>query len=178
MLVVFVSIRIRIQLPICSRIVAVSVRLADATAHPENSLPGVHPRILAFVGGFGVGSRVGSKLHMVAISAAIELFRMAFVSDPFTFAYTNSWIYAVGTGVAAAQEIAGSKRAKPVGPSPFIAFGVVMPFCEAILCSTGFKALGGHAIFDTTIVVGTVLSAVASTPVADDDARGAARKSR
>ena len=58
---------------------------------------------LSFVGGFGVGFKVGTKLHLLAIATAIELFRMTFVADPFAFAYANTWIYAVGTGVAIAQ---------------------------------------------------------------------------
>ena len=44
--------------------------------------------------------KVGTKLHLLAIATAIELFRMTFVTDPFAFAYANTWIYAVGTGVA------------------------------------------------------------------------------
>ena len=58
---------------------------------------------LSFVGGFGVGFKVGTKLHLLAIATAIELFRMTFVADPFAFAYANTWIYAVGTGVEIAQ---------------------------------------------------------------------------
>ena len=115
---------------------------------------------LSFVGGFGVGFKVGTKLHMLAIATAIELFRMAFVPAPFAFAYANTWIYAVGTGVAVAEGV--TKKKKPSVPSPFLFFGVVEPFCEAILCNQGFKSLGGHAVFDTTIVLGSIVSAIAS----------------
>ena len=48
---------------------------------------------LAFVGGFGVGFKAGNIVHLLVISSAIELFRVNFVSDPFVFAYTNTWIY-------------------------------------------------------------------------------------
>lgn len=48
---------------------------------------------LAFVGGFGVGTKVGSPIHTVVVASAIELFRRAYVSDPFAFAYANAWIY-------------------------------------------------------------------------------------
>ena len=64
---------------------------------------------LSFVGGVGVGFKVGTKVHLLAIATAIELFRMTFVADPFAFAYANTWIYAVGTGAAITQ---GSGRTK------------------------------------------------------------------
>jgi len=119
---------------------------------------------LSFVGGFGVGFKVGTKLHLLAIATAIELFRMTFVADPFAFAYANTWIYAVGTGVAIAQGV--TQRKKPPAPSPFLFFGVIEPFCEAILCNKGFKSLGGHAIFDTTIVLNSIMMALASPQAA------------
>ena len=125
---------------------------------------------LAFVGGFGVGSKVGTKLHLVLIAAAIELFRMAFVSNPFAFAYVNTWVYALGTGVGIAQGVTqGVKPPPPSAGSMFIMFGVLVPFCEAILCNQGFKSLGGHAIFDTTIVAGSVLTAAFSPSMTRGD---------
>lgn len=71
--------------------------------------------------------------------------------------------------MAVAQGIAEVRPSS--GPSPFIAFGVIVPFCEAILCNSGFKALGGHAIFDTTIVIGTVISAAAGPNVDANEAK-------
>jgi|EP01047_Picozoa_sp_COSAG01_P057272 hypothetical protein len=132
--------------------------------------------VLSFVGGFGVGSKVGTTVHLVVIAAAIELFRVTFVSPPFAFAYANSWIYAVATGVGATQQVMAAVASTPAGstttqqpaatpspaPSIFIFFGAVLPFCEAILCDHGIKALGGHALFDTTIVLGTVATAMSS----------------
>jgi hypothetical protein len=67
---------------------------------------------------------------------------------------------AVATGAGVAEGIASKGITAPPPPSPFIFFGVIEPFCEAVLCNMGVKSLGGHAIFDTTIVVGTVLSAL------------------
>ena len=60
---------------------------------------------------------------------------------------------------------ARSLRKKPSAPSgaqPFLFFGVIEPFCEAILCNKGFKSLGGHAIFDTIIVLSNLSMALAS----------------
>ena len=59
-----------------------------------------------------------------------------------------------------------TQRKKPPAPSPFLFFGVIEPFCEAILCNKGFKSLGGHAIFDTTIVLNSIMMALASPQAA------------
>ena len=48
---------------------------------------------LAFVGGFGVGTRVGIPLHPVLVTTASLLFWWPFVPTPFAFAYANTWIY-------------------------------------------------------------------------------------
>ena len=50
-------------------------------------------------------------------------------------------LQAVGTGVGAAEGIASKGTKAPAAPSPFLFFGVIEPFCEAILCNVGFKAL-------------------------------------
>jgi hypothetical protein len=161
---------------------------------------------LAFVGGFGVGTRVGTPLHTVLVTTAILLFWWAFVPTPFAFAYANTWIYvrpctalstpflspdcltqclggapltnrskrtisnanvtlrllqAVGTGVGAIEGIASKAGTKPPpSPSPFLFFGVIEPFIEATLCNVGFKGMGGHAVFDATIVCANVLGAL------------------
>ena len=108
---------------------------------------------LGFVGGIGVGFRIGSKLHMFALAAAIEGFRMAFVPTAFDFAYANAWIFVVNLVVA----IATTDGAKPPpSPSPFILLAAVSPFGEAILCNQGYKAIGGHAIYDTAIAIGVL----------------------
>jgi hypothetical protein len=119
---------------------------------------------LAFVGGFGVGSRVGNPLHTVLVAAAIELVRRAYVPTPFVFAYANAWIYAVGTAVGAIEGISSEGTRPPPSPSLFLMFGVIEPFVEATLCNVGFKDLGGHAIFDATIVCANVLGALRELP--------------
>ncbi len=83
---------------------------------------------------------------------------------PFVFAYTNAWIYAVGTAVGAAEGISSKSTRLPPSPSPFLIFGVIEPFMEATLCNVGFKDLGGHAIFDATIVCANVLGALRELP--------------
>jgi hypothetical protein len=104
-------------------------------------------------------------LHTVLVAVAIELVRWAYVPTPFVFAYTNAWIYFVGTVVGAAEGISSKGRRPPPSPSPFLLFGVVEPFIEATMCNAGFKELGGHAIFDATIVFANVLGALREPPV-------------
>mmetsp|Transcript_35351 Transcript_35351/g.92458 ORF Transcript_35351/g.92458 Transcript_35351/m.92458 type:complete len:268 (+) Transcript_35351:133-936(+) len=113
---------------------------------------------MAFVGGFGIGRSVGNLFHFVAVVVAIELFRRAFVTLPFEFAYANAWIYAIVGTVAAVE---GARGEPPI--SVFVALfffaGAVVPFGEATLCNTGWKDLGGHAIFDGVIAAGVVAQA-------------------
>ena len=67
---------------------------------------------------------------------------------------------AIGTAVGAAEGVASKGTRPPPPPSPFLLFGVVEPFIEATLCNVGFKDLGGHAIFDATIVCANILGAL------------------
>ena len=41
--------------------------------------------------------------------------------------------------------------------------GCVVPFAEAALCNSGFKALGGHAIYDATIALATLLDVMSAS---------------
>jgi hypothetical protein len=44
---------------------------------------------------------------------------------------------------------------------------IIAPFGEALLCNRGYKAIGGHAIYDASIAIGvliTELSAASDQP--------------
>jgi hypothetical protein len=132
--------------------------------------------VLATVGGFGVGFRVGTKLHLVALTIVIEAIRRAFIPDVFAFAYFNVWIYTLATAVAITE---GTKAKPPPKrrPSIFILAGVFIPFCEACLCSSGFKAMGGHVIFDGAIALGSIADAIV-TSTSSSPAAKAAKKAQ
>ena len=111
---------------------------------------------LGFVGGIGVGFRVGTKLHMIALAVAVEIFRMAFVPTAFDFAYAHAWIFGVTMAVSIYEGKNGGVAQPP--PSKFILLAVVSPFGEALFCNRGYKAIGGHAIYDAAIAAGVVLA--------------------
>jgi hypothetical protein len=123
---------------------------------------------VAFVGGFGVGFKVGTKLHLALVSCALEVYRRAFVSDAFVFAYTNAWIYFLAAvtqiTIHNQAEQKGYKSIKSWPAHLAITAGAIVPFFEGILCNSGVKLLGGHAIFDFAVGLGTVLL-VASDPM-------------
>lgn len=112
---------------------------------------------LAMVAGFGVGTKVGSKLTCVVVVLAIELFRRAFVPLAFDFAYANTWIYAIATAVGVTSP---SRQKQPMAATLLILAGTIVPFLEGILCNRGFKAAGGHALFDLTVALAALAGAV------------------
>lgn len=110
------------------------------------------------VGGFGIGSRVGTMFHWVAVTAAIEIFRRAFVPDVFLFAYTNTYIYGLNAFVGIMSALHNVQDHVNIPANFFFLGGVVVPFFEAIMCNRGFKDLGGHAIFDLVIALGLLVT--------------------
>ena len=114
-----------------------------------------------------MGFTFGSKLQLVRTSAAIELFRRACIRDVYAFAYTNAWIYLTAAVSGGVQEANGLKRNKSMIPMLAFLAGAIVPFAEGILCNSGFKDMGGHAIFDFVIGFGVLLQ-VATDPMNAD----------
>ena len=81
---------------------------------------------------------------------------MAFIPTAFDFAYANAWIFVVNMLVSVYEDKDGGAAQSP--PSKFLLLAVVSPFGEALLCNRGYKAIGGHAIYDATIAAGVVLA--------------------
>lgn len=84
------------------------------------------------------------------------------LTNPLTHLNVTLRLQAVATGVAAIEGMASRGTKPPPSPSPFLFFGVIEPFIEATLCNVGFKGMGGHAVFDATIVCANVMGALRS----------------
>ena len=109
----------------------------------------------AFLGGMGIGFKVGNLMHLAVATIALELFRFYLVPDSMAFAYTNVWTYFMVIFVAV--NVPGMATSS-AGTVAFLG-GVLVPFAEACLCNSGFKALGGHAIYDFSIAAATLIAA-------------------
>lgn len=107
---------------------------------------------IAFLGGFGIGSKVGSWILLPVMTAILDLFRRHYVPTPLTFAYVNAWIYVTATVVGVAESAQGHPRSSLL-VTILVFGGVIVPFCEGILCNKGFKDAGGHALFDLMIAI-------------------------
>lgn len=129
---------------------------------------------LAYMFEFGIGVKVGSKGTLALVTLAIVGVDYHFVPHALSFAYTNGWIFA--TAMISSMSTPPGKKDSYGASWPatltLLLGGAVFPFCEAILCNRGVKALGGHAIFDASIAAVALVS-VAST----DDRSGAKGKS-
>jgi len=118
---------------------------------------------VVYLGGFGVGFKVGSMRTLALATAIIVGAAHTCIPDAFGFAFTNTWIYTTATLVA----VNSPKSARSLGSSwaatlMFLG-GALVPFCEAMLCNHGFKALGGHAVFDATIAIAMLAAVEGST---------------
>jgi len=116
---------------------------------------------LAFLGGFGIGSKAGSKTTLAVTTLIVVLVERFLIPTSMSFAYTNAWIYATATAVSVSQP---PSKKNSFGTSWFAVLvflaGTVFPFFEGVMCNQGVKALGGHAIFDAIISFGTLVAAV------------------
>ena len=114
----------------------------------------------------GIGSVVGGTAHLAAATAAVILVSLAFVDHTTSFAYGNAWIFSVSTFVGIRMGGRGGWRKSKGGSSntslagPLLIFASTLaPFCEGILCNRGYKALGGHMIFDALVAFGIIAHA-------------------
>lgn len=123
----------------------------------------LHRRVSRWI---GIGFNIGSKLHLVLAAVCIETFRIAFVPHLLGFAYTNAWIFATGTFVAIADPSAAQVTFTLPATVIFV-LAALVPYAEGILCNKGFKDLGGHAIFDASIALATLVHAVTVKPPSD-----------
>jgi len=115
---------------------------------------------VAFLMSFGVGTKVGSKMHLISVTVVLEAIRCLIVPKLYTFAYVNFWIYSTATFSAVYAQVRAAIAKTPyTDPQPILSswiflMGAIVPFAEATLCNRGYKTMGGHAIFDLTIALG------------------------
>jgi hypothetical protein len=123
---------------------------------------------------FGIGLKVGSKGTLALVTLAIIGVDYHLVPHSTSFAYTNGWIFATAmiSSMGTPPEKRDSYGASWPAVLTLLLGGAIFPFCEAMLCNRGVKALGGHAIFDASIAV------VALVSVASADDRSAAKGKR
>lgn len=115
---------------------------------------------LAYMFEFGIGVKVGSKGTLALVTLAIVCVDYYLVPHPMSFAYTNGWIFATATisGMVTPPEKRDCYGASWPATLTLLLGGAVFPFCEAMLCNRGVKALGGHAIFDAFLAAVTLIS--------------------
>ena len=125
---------------------------------------------LSFMYEFGLGFVVGSKAALALTSLAVVGTEFLLVPPHMGFAYTNFWIFALALSTGFARKRKGPDYVDSFAsswPAVLMLFWAsgVFPFCEAALCNSGVKALGGHAIFDSS------MAAVALISIAAQDAK-------
>lgn len=121
---------------------------------------------LAFLGAFGIGSKAGSKATLAVTTSIIVVVECLLIPTSMAFAYTNAWIYMTGTVVAVSQPQSKKSSFGTSWPAilMFLA-GTVFPFFEGVMCNRGVKAMGGHAIFDAIVALGTLVAVVTSDEI-------------
>lgn len=121
---------------------------------------------------FGVGLEVGSKRTLALSTAAVVGIESLLVPAYMQFAYTNLWVFVVAASTDIARTRKGPEYLDPYcrsWPATIMLFwaGGVFPFLEAAACNSGVKALGGHAIFDTSIAaIALITMATMESPAA------------
>lgn len=113
------------------------------------------PGNFAFIFGFQytLQSGVGNFNSMLGVSIVINIFQMLYVPQLYALTYVNTWIFITDILV---------KYFKPITRKPdwgdtllkiIIVILLLEPIIEATKCQNGLENYGGHALFDSWIVV-------------------------